>query len=377
MYVAPAMLSGAAWPYDMGDSSHEDAGKIEQLMAAPNLADALESDRFKQFLDHVPVAIAVSELHPSEMITYANLEFERLVGHSAAEMEGKNWKTLAGLMLARGPEGPLAEAVSTDQEYIGTFTLAQTDGTIDVDAWSNTIVDDDGIELFRLVALAKVGQHLDDKAREAIQALRDKDVQLLELQHRVKNNLQMITALIRLEARNVTDDDSGERFDRLSGRVNSLALLYDALAANGLEETVDLGVYLSQVASSVMQAHAVEGIRFDLKVDTWPVSINVAMPAGLVVNELLTNALKHAFTDSGGTITLHSLIDEHGCRVTIADDGVGLPEGVTWPKSGKLGAAIAQSLRRNAQADFVVTSAPGQGVQVAIFFPRAAAASTG
>ena len=359
-----------------GDSSADDADQIEQLMATPNLADALESDRFKQFLDHVPVAIAVSELHPSEVITYANLEFERLVGHSAAEMEGRNWKTLAGLMLARGPDGPLAEAVSADQEYIGTFALTRDDRTIDVDAWSNTIVDDDGIELFRLVALAKVGQHLDDKAQEAIQALRDKDVQLLELQHRVKNNLQMITALIRLEARNVADDESGERFDRLSGRVNSLALLYDALAANGLEETVDLGVYLSQIASSVMQAHAVEGVRLDLKVDSWPVSINVAMPAGLVVNELLTNALKHAFTDAGGTITLHSLIDENGCRVTIADNGVGLPEGMTWPKPGKLGAAIAQSLRRNAKADFVVTSAPGQGVQVAIFFPRAAAAST-
>jgi two-component sensor histidine kinase len=359
-----------------GDSSDAGAEQIEQIMATPNLADALESDRFKQFLDHVPVAIAVSELHPSERITYANLEFERLVGHTAAEMEGQNWKTLAGLMLAQGQDGPLGEAVATDQEYIGTFTIIRDDQTTQVDAWSNTIVDDDGVELFRLVALAKVGQHLDDHCGEAIQALRDKDIQLLELQHRVKNNLQMITALIRLEARNVADDESGERFDRLTGRVNSLALLYDALAANGLEQTVDLGVYLSQVASSVMQAHAVEGIRLDLKVDTWPVSINVAMPAGLVVNELLTNALKHAFTDSGGTITLHSLIDENGCRVTIADDGVGLPEGVTWPKPGKLGAAIAESLRRNARADFVVTSAPGQGVQVAIFFPRAAAAST-
>ncbi|RYD87766.1 MAG: PAS domain S-box protein, partial [Sphingomonadales bacterium] len=146
---------------DMGDSSSEDAEKIEHLMATPNLADALESDRFKQFLDHVPVAIAVSELHPSEVITYANLEFERLIGHSAAEMEGRNWKTLAGLMLAQGAEGPLGEAVATDDEYIGTFTITQDGGTIDVDAWSNTIEDEDGVELFRLVALAKVGQHLD------------------------------------------------------------------------------------------------------------------------------------------------------------------------------------------------------------------------
>lgn len=71
-----------------------------------------------------------------------------------------------------------------------------------------------------------------------------------------------------------------------------------------------------------MLAHASEGIRLDLKVDTWPVSINVAMPTGLVVNELLTNALKHAFTGrDGGTITLHSLVDEKGCCVVVADNG--------------------------------------------------------
>jgi two-component sensor histidine kinase len=96
----------------------------------------------------------------------------------------------------------------------------------------------------------------------------------------VKNNLQMVTALIRLEARNVPDDAEGERFDRLAGRVESLALLYSALEAEAQGTEVDLGIYLSQIASAVMRAHAVEGIRLDLQVDTWPVSINVAMPDG-------------------------------------------------------------------------------------------------
>jgi PAS domain S-box-containing protein len=357
----------------MIDPSDEDAEQVEHLLGMPHLADALESDRFKQFLDHVPVAIAVSQIGPSERITYANLEFERITSLSAAEIKGKNWRSLPGIATAQGDDRRLSEAVATDQEYVGTFTIVQDGTTIEIDAWSNTIEDEEGTELFRLVALAKVGERANGKVAEAIRALGDKDVQLLELQHRVKNNLQMITALIRLEARNVADDETGERFDRLAGRVHSLALLYDMLAASGLAQSVDLGIYLSQIASSVMQAHAVEGIRLDLKVDTWPVSINVAMPAGLVVNELLTNALKHAFTEAGGTITLHSLIDETGCRVTIADDGVGFPEGVTWPKAGKLGAAIAQSLRQNAKAEFVVTSAPARGVRVTILFPRAAA----
>jgi two-component sensor histidine kinase len=114
----------------------------------------------------------------------------------------------------------------------------------------------------------------------------------VKLQHRVKNNLQMITALIRLESRNLHDSATGEHFDRLAGRVEALGLLYDSPSREVQDESIDLGVYLSQVASAVMRVHAPEGVRLDLKVDTWPVSIDVAMPAGLVVNELLTNSLK-------------------------------------------------------------------------------------
>lgn len=344
---------------------------VEQLLDTPGLADALESDRFKQFLDHVPIAIAVSELRPSELITYANLEFERLTGQPAADLEGKSWQTLPGIASAHDDNRRLSEAVETDEEYIGTFSITLDGVTLDVDAWSNTIEDDHGKPIFRLVALAPTGERArgDDEAFR--QSLRDKDALLLELQHRVKNNLQMITALIRLEARNVSDQETGERFDRLAGRIHSLALLYQSLSAEGQGDTIDLGVYLSQIASSVIQAHAPEGIRLDLQIDTWPVALDVAMPAGLVVNELLTNSLKHAFPgEGGGTITLHSLVDDTGCHVVVADDGIGLAEGLTWPKAGKLGAVIAQSLRQNAKANFTVTSSPGTGMRVDIFFAR-------
>src|SRR3984957_6230306 len=140
-----------------------------------------------------------------------------------------------------------------------------------------------------------------------------------------------------------------------AGRIESLQLLYQALTDHGLSHEVDLGVYLSQIASAVMRSHAVEGIRLDLKVDAYPVSVDVAMPTGLVVNELLTNALKHAFVGrEGGTITLHSLSDGTGCRVIIADDGIGLPDGVEWPQRGKLGSLTVQSLRENAKAEMGV-----------------------
>jgi two-component sensor histidine kinase len=285
-----------------------------------------------------------------------------------------DWNVLPGNSTAHDDETPLGEAVLADEEYIGTFTIAAAGGNIDVDAWSNTIESDDGVPLFRLVALATTGQRSRLASEQHDQLLRDKDILLRELQHRVKNNLQMITALIRMEARNVADDETGDRFDRLAGRINSLALLYDLLNAEGADDGVDLGVYISKIASSVMEAHAVEGIRLELSVDTWPCSINVAMPTGLVVNELMTNALKHAFVGrDGGIITISSLVDDSGCRVIVSDNGVGLPEGTGWPQSGKLGAVIAQSLRQNAKAQLEVHSALGDGLRVEIFFAREAA----
>lgn len=355
----------------------EDLGpaKVEDLLATPALADALESDRFRQFLDHVPVAIAVSELRPSECITYCNLEFERITGLSAAEIDGSNWSALPGVATPRHDDTLLSDAVQSGEEYLGTFTINRDGARTEVDAWSNSIEDDEGAPIFRLVALAGTGQAGRSANGQHDQLLRDKDALLLELQHRVKNNLQMITALIRMEARNLGESEAGARFDNLAGRINSLAILYDLLSGKGAGDAVDLGIYLSQVASSVMQAHAQEGVRLELKVDTWPVSINVAMPAGLVVNELMTNALKHAFVDQdGGIITISSLVDDAGCHVVISDDGVGLPDGMTWPKAGKLSAVIVQSLRQNAKAAIDVRSTPNEGLHVSIFFARQAAA---
>jgi two-component sensor histidine kinase len=355
--------------------SDEHPEQVEQLLDTPDLANVLESDRFRQFLDHLPVAVAVSELQPSERIVYSNIEFERLSSRSSRAIVGKSWQILPGTREGNDKDGLLGEAIIDGSDFIGTFTIDSGDGASHhIDAWSNVIEDDQGRPAFRLVALMGTRVQGDLEREELEQRIQDKDTLLRELQHRVKNNLQMITALIRLEARNVSDAADGERFDRLAGRVESLALLYRALCDESQDEEVDLGVYLSQVASAVMKAHATEGIRLELKVDTWQVSVNVAMPAGLVVNELMTNALKHAFEGrDGGTIKLHSLIDDVGCNVIVMDDGVGLPSGAEWPEPGKLSSLIVKSLRENAKAHLKVISTPGVGTKVTIRFARDAA----
>lgn len=357
-------------------TTEEDSPKpLADLLDQPGLATVLDSDRFKQFLDHIPFAIAVAELQPAERVTYANLEFERLAGQAIGELLGRPWSDVHAIASAAGDDRKLSDAIMAGEDHVGTFRVERSEEAVIVDAWSNVIQDEAGTPMFRLVALAEMIPRDQAEFEAFTKRIQEKDVLLRELQHRVKNNLQMITALIRLESRNLPDDAAGDSFDRLAGRVGALALLYRSLSDDKQGESVDLGVYLSQIASAVMQAHAMEGIRLDLKVDTWPVSVNVAMPAGLVVNEVLTNALKHAFTDrEGGTITLHSLVDAQGCQVIIADDGAGLPPGTAWPTSGRLGALIVESLLQNTGARLDVTSAPGQGLRVAIRFARADAA---
>jgi two-component sensor histidine kinase len=355
-------------------SSKELADGVEQLLETPGLAVALESDRFKQFLDQIPIAVAVSELSPVEKVIYANLEFERLSGQLSTEVLGKGWESLPGESAADSEV--LGVAITRGRYHLGSFIIRRGQDGLTVEAWSNVIEDDDGQPAFRLVALiAATGRDTSilDQLEEQV---REKDTQLLELQHRVKNNLQMITALIRIEARGVSDRSTGEGFDRLAGRIGALSLLYRALGASEGDGVIDLGIYLSEIASAVMRAHATEGIHLDLQVDTWMVSLNVAMPAGLVVNELLTNALKHAFQDrDGGIVSLHCTTDAAGgCRVVVADNGVGLPEDYAWPKPGKLSALIVRSLLQNAAAQMDVTSSPGQGMRVEIVFRYADAA---
>ena len=356
-------------------SEEAKAETVGQLLHTPDLAGALESEQFKKFLDQVPIAICVSEMRPAEMIVYANPEFEKLSGWSAAELEHGQWAALGGEGLGTQKGRLLGAAVVEEADCIGTFKIEHQAGPAVVDAYSNIIEDDDGAACFRLVALVDVTAH-EPLDRQALQdRIRDKDTLLLELQHRVKNNLQMITALIRLETRNTAAPERGS-FERLAGRIESLAILYRSLTDGEYESEVDLGTYLAQIASAVMKTHAVEGIRLDMKLDTFSVSVNVAMPTGLVVNELLTNALKHAFeAGQGGTITLRSTVDGDGCRVMVADDGSGLPDGVVWPKPGKLGALIAQSLRDNAKAEIEVESEAGRGTKVTMLFRRSAAAA--
>jgi PAS domain S-box-containing protein len=358
-------------------SDEDNAGQVADLLATPGLAGALESDRFRHFLDQIPVAIAVAEIKAGERIVYVNPEFEKLCGLSAADVDHKPWSVLDNMFEIEQADRHLGSAIADGSDYVGVYRMeGKTGEPAIIDAYSNLIEDDDGTAIYRLAALVNARSANQATRNQDLEKLvREKDTQLREIQHRVKNNLQMITALIRLETRNLPAGSETVPFDRLAGRIEALHLLYASLSQDEHGHEVDLGGYLSQIASAIMRSHAREGIRLDLKADAYMVSVNTALPAGLVVNELMMNALKHAFGDRDrGTITLQCLTDDKGCRVVVADDGIGFPAGVKWPQPGKLSALIVQSLRDNAKASIGIVSTPDLGTRVTINFTKAAAA---
>ena len=357
------------------DANQVASEQVNDLFDSPEFVKAVETENFKLFLDHLPIAILISKLLRGEQrIIFANKAHQEMTGQQVADVRGQGWSILEPFKREDDANLTMTQALFTWEDYLGKFRLERADPVI-VEGYAGIIENEDGIENYRIVAMIDVTERERAQGEEFARKLNEKDVLLKELQHRVRNNLQLITALIRIDARNQREG-SNINLDRLAGRIESLQLLYKDLSADGLGQRVDLGHYVNEIAAAVMHTYAADGIRLDLKVDYAPVSINVAMPVGLVVNELLTNAFKYAFSGRGsGTLTIRCLHEDNSkyC-IIVGDDGIGLPEGVTWPVPGKLGALIVQTLRENTNNMALnVETGPEKGTRVIIDFEHKSA----
>ena len=344
--------------------------KKTELFDYAQLGEAIEAERFKRLLDHIPIALLISKnLSGVQRIVYANRAFEKLVGRSVDDVKLHVGLILDAFRHEDDPALTLRKALEEDKHYVGTFQLDAPNRLV-VEAYTSLIENGDHTENYRIFALIDVTERTRKQREELSRRLRDGELLLRELQHRVRNNLQLITSMIRLEGRNKRED-APVSFDKLVSRIETLQLLYRDLTPEAWGNALDLGHYISQIASAVMHAHAVDGIRLDLKVDHAMASANVAMPVGLLINELMTNAFKHAFTGrKTGTIMIRCLHENKtDYRIVVADDGVGLPDGTSWPAPGKLSALILQTLRDNTEdAHVSVVSAPGKGTRVSLSF---------
>jgi two-component sensor histidine kinase/integral membrane sensor domain MASE1 len=202
------------------------------------------------------------------------------------------------------------------------------------------------------------------QAEEHLKAsLREKDVLLKEIHHRVKNNLQIISSLLNLQASSIQDPKALALFAECQHRISSMALIHQSLYQAGDLSRIDFAAYLRTLAVDLFRAYAVNPARITLTTtaEALLLSLDAAVPCGLLVNELLTNSLKHAFPQGGAgqiQIELHRLTEEQ-IVLKVCDTGVGLPAGVDLQKTNSFGLQLVRILAGQLHATIDLARHPG------------------
>jgi len=179
-------------------------------------------------------------------------------------------------------------------------------------------------------------------------SLNEKNILLKEIHHRVKNNLQVISGLLNLQARHIVDQDSKETYKESQNRVISMALIHEELYQAKDLGNVDLAAYIQNLASNLFLSYGIDEqrVKLDLETDNVEMIVDTAIPCGLIVNELITNSLKHAFPESmvGEIHVGFSVLDNGDFELRVADNGVGLPQDFEIDSTSTLGLKMVMIL---------------------------------
>jgi len=178
--------------------------------------------------------------------------------------------------------------------------------------------------------------------------LAEKDALLHEVHHRVKNNLQLISSLLNLQAERVTNKAVAELFADSRNRVRSMAMVHENLYRAGNFARIAMTAHVKTLCGHLARVYDMGRLGVDLQIDVDDIQLdmNRAVSCGLVINELVSNALKHAFPDQRGGVLKVELkaIDDQRCALIVADDGVGLAPGFSFERDETLGLRLVHDL---------------------------------
>lgn len=218
-----------------------------------------------------------------------------------------------------------------------------------------------------------LGSAIEKKQRDAADAtahlertieLREREALFRELQHRIANNFQSIVGFVDLGARRVSDPAAQQAFARLTDRVTSILSTHEQLSLDQVEREISLGPYIADLARTIRGPDTVQIVK---SIAGATVPLRTAVRLGIILNELVTNSLKHAFDTKGGVIRITLSIDharQRG-RLEVADNGHG---SAAAPNSGK-GRALIASFAGQIGGSVERASTPGQGTSVVVTFP--------
>lgn len=186
------------------------------------------------------------------------------------------------------------------------------------------------------------------RLEEAILAsLEEKEMLLKEVHHRVKNNLQVVSSLFYLQRERVQDEQTRAVLDESRARVQSIALIHEQLYQSTNLAAIDFDAYLRRLCANILSTYDAGRVDIEIQAEGVVLDIERAVPCGLLVSELVSNALKHAFGGGPGKVRVRGRVDgEKQFVFEVEDDGVGIPEGLDWRRASSLGLRLVQSLAR-------------------------------
>jgi PAS domain S-box-containing protein len=336
----------------------------DQLAAEQALRES--EGKFRVLAETSPVAICI---YRGESLVYANPAMERLFGYSVEELCRMKFWDLAQedfkeLIRARGLARLAGESVPGQSEarYV---TKAGSEKYVLI---STGVMEYQG----RPTGVASFLDITERKEAEELirSSLREKEVLLKEIHHRVKNNLQVVSSLLFLQAQKIGDPELAALFAESQNRIHSMALAHEQLYRSKNLADVRLPEYVGSLVEEIEQVfrHGEKTVCCRVDVDDIDLDIEQVVPCGLLITELLSNALRHAFPGSRtGTVRVEMHQQDGVLSLTVRDDGVGLPADLDVSAAGTLGLQLVRALTD--QLDGTLEVARREGAEFRVAFP--------
>ena len=318
---------------------------------------------YRDIVNSMPHALVIVD--ENLIVQIANLEFYKLFNLDEQSVLGQHFFDVKGNLASEKDIRPLLEAVIAHDISINRIRLEQTFPVIGrrvLNLAANRISHDGLPGDSMVIVLQDVTQ-----ARMVVETTAERltrtRASIVEVNHRVKNNLASIRSMLRIEARNVTDSASQEVMERIGLRVESMARLYEMLTIGEIDGTIEITPYfraicdtISEVANSQTPGWAIQVDIDPLKVDT-----DAAIALGAILNELVTNAAKYAFLGQQdiGSIEVSGVSGPEGYCLSVVDNGTGIDRGDADPKSTGMGMRLVDFYARSLDATFQHDSGPG------------------
>jgi PAS domain S-box-containing protein len=323
-------------------------------------------EKFRVLAETSPTAIF---LYQGEMIVYANPATERLFGYTGDEllrMRFWDWARDDYKELVRTRGLARQEKAAVPGRYESRFVTKKGE-----DRW--LVVSAGPIEYRgRPAGIASFLDITDSKRNEELlrDSLAEKVLLLKEVHHRVKNNMQIISTLLDFQAEGIRDGEAVKAFRDCQDRIKAMALIHERLYESTDMASIDFAGYVEGLSTYLFNTYLIDPGRIRLNIEAYGISLGIdrAIPCGLIINELLSNALKHAFPGNlkGEVNVVFHRGGDGFITLGVSDNGVGLPPGLDYTRAETLGLQLVNMLVRQLRGEASVET--GTGTAFAIRF---------